>query len=62
MNHTDILLCNYDRKVLEMLTGKLLGDGNIIIQKIENRGCVLDIPSKIVIGVFIVIKNSLNFL
>jgi hypothetical protein len=33
MNHIDILLCNYDRKLLEMLTGKLLGDGNIIIQK-----------------------------
>jgi hypothetical protein len=33
MNHIDIFLCNYDHKLLEMLTGKLLGDGNIIIQK-----------------------------
>lgn len=33
MNHTDLLLCNYDHKLLEMLIGKLLGDGNIIIQK-----------------------------
>lgn len=33
MNHTDILLYNYDHKLLEMLTGNLLGDGNIIIQK-----------------------------
>ncbi|GCD81151.1 hypothetical protein PTHTG4_02130 [Parageobacillus thermoglucosidasius] len=33
MNHTDILLYNYDHKLLEMLTENLLGDGNIIIQK-----------------------------
>ena len=29
----DYLIKNYDQKLIEMLTGKLLGDGNILIEK-----------------------------